>query len=109
MKMQSKFQIKHRGWLSSEDSDDKSIRIPSRVVWKAWGIQYEPDQRHAYFIIKGLGLREGSKPVPSPGYNIIRDEGLEKLDREQSTMYRALTARGIYLSQDRPDIQFAVK
>ncbi len=38
MKMQSEFQIKHRGRLGSEDEDDKAIRILERIVaWKTWG------------------------------------------------------------------------
>ena len=36
-------------------------------------------------------------------------ESEERLTKEQASMYRALVARGNYLSQDRSDIQFAVK
>ena len=31
------------------------------------------------------------------------------LNSQMSTLYRAIVARGIYLSQDRSDIQYAVK
>ena len=36
-------------------------------------------------------------------------EELEELSKEEAALYRAMTARANYLSQDRSDIQFAVK
>ena len=50
------------------NDDDKSIRIPNRVVqWDREGILYEADQRHAGIIIAKLGLKGGSRSVNTPG------------------------------------------
>ena len=38
-----------------------------------------------------------------------KKSGNENLSDQMATIYRAVTARGIYLSQDRSDIQQAVK
>ena len=52
-----KFEVKFRGRLGPEDTDDKSIRILNRIAtWDDEGIKYEADQRHADIIIKELGL-----------------------------------------------------
>ena len=37
------------------------------------------------------------------------EEELEELSIKEASLYRAMTARGNYLSQDRSDVQFAVK
>ena len=56
----------------------------------------------------GLGLDESSKSVGTPGR-----KGSEKLEdtlsETQASQYRGLVARANYLSQDRSDIQYAVK
>ena len=76
------------------------------------GITYEADQRHAEIITKILGL-EGKKGLSTPGVRAAneKDEELddEFLERKEAGIYRAITARGNYLSQDRTDIKYAVK
>ena len=60
-------------------------------------------------IISALGLQD-SKPVGTPGVKPSgqgEDEG--PLSESDKSQYRALVARANYLSQDRGDIQFAVK
>ena len=56
-------------------------------------------------------MNKNSKSVATPG---IREEGevdtqSELLPRDQGTQYRAVVARGLYLTQDRSDIGYAVK
>ena len=94
----------------THDQIQISSAILNRVVtWDREGIWYEPDQRHADIIIRELGLKADSKGVVTPGEKVKGVvEGLELSDTE-ATMYRALTARGVYLAQDRSDITFAVK
>ena len=72
------------------------------------GIILEADQRHAEIMIKDAGLKNDSKGVVTPGVSgdEINNEGLEG---ERATKYRAAVARENYLSQDRSDIQYAVK
>ncbi len=111
-KMMEKFEVKLRGRLGPEEKDEKSIRILNRVVeWTAKGIRYEADQRHAEIIINELGIKEESKSLVNPATpsTVATPEEEEELGTEQATMYRALTARGIYLAQDRTDVQYAVK
>ena len=82
------------------------------MSWDAEGIHYEPDQTHADIIIKQLGL-DNKKAVNTPGSKADneKDEENDAVDLEPkfASMYRAITARANYLSQDRSDIKFAVK
>ena len=58
---------------------------------------------------KGASAKD-SKGVSTPGCKREWDPSEEnELDPRDATIYRALVARGNYLSQDRSDIQFAVK
>jgi hypothetical protein len=108
-KVQSKFEVKIRGRLGPEESDDKSIRILNRIVtWREDGIHYEADQRHAEMIIRHLGLRDNSNSLSTPGTRVQSDNEA-KLGERDKTMFRAIVARANYLSQDRTDIQFATK
>ena len=63
-------------------------------------------------IIKRLGLgSSGAKSVTSPGQKRTNEEDgdEEELTSAEATKYRALTARAMFLAQDRTDIGFAVK
>ena len=109
-KIQERFEVKFRGRLGPGAEDDKSIRILNRVVeWSKEGIHYEVDQRHAELIVSQLGLSGSAKALSAPGKKEDSNEEDEELTHEEATKYRALTARANYLSQDRSDIQFAVK
>ena len=83
------------------------------VTWTPEGIKYEADQRHGEIILKQLGLQEeGAKAVLTPGVKQelgTTEEELEELSIKEASLYRAMTARGNYLSQDRSDVQYAVK
>ena len=79
------------------------------------GCEYECDQRHVEIILEELQL-QGCKPVVTPGIEdtLKRDPveealGSQPLGPAAATQYRGLTARANYMSQDRADIQFAVK
>jgi hypothetical protein len=76
--------------------------------WKEEGIYVEADQRHAEILVKDLGFKENSKGVVTPGEK-IKEVNEEKIDSRRATMYRACVARGNYMSQDRSDVQYAVK
>ena len=75
------------------------------------GIHYEAHQRHAQLIVKMLELESNSKGSAVPGMREEVDlEGNSPLLSPQRTnLLRAITARGIYLSQDRTDIAFGAK
>ena len=59
-------------------------------------------------LISGFNLQD-AKPVNTPGVKPSFTEHYEPLDNISQAQYRALVARTSYLSQDRGDIQFAVK
>ena len=104
------FDVKFRGRIGPSSTDSKAIRILNRVVhWTEEGIEYEADQRHADIIVRELSLGAGTKPVTTLG--IKRDiTALDEadLDSSDATRYRALVARGNYLSQNRSDICLGV-
>ena len=82
------------------------------VTWKSHGIEYEADQRHADIIIESLGLK-GKKSLASPGVRTADEkddpEDEERLSPTEASIYRSVTARANYLSQDRLDIKYPVK
>jgi hypothetical protein len=45
--MKDWFEIKVRAKLGPEDTDDKEVTILGRTVrWRAWGLEYQADERH---------------------------------------------------------------
>ena len=91
-----KFEVKFRGRLGPAEGDDKRIRILN-------------DRRHAEIIIQTLGLDGRSNGVATPTAKVELKEVDQLRNFQMATLYRAITTRGIYLSQDRSDIQYAVK
>ena len=50
-RMDTKFEIKHKGRMGPRPEDIKSVRILNRIAtWTNEGIEYESDQRHAEII-----------------------------------------------------------
>ncbi len=68
----------------------------------------EADQRHAELIVRAMKLKEGSKSVLTPGVKVKGVDQTE-LPKEEATTFQANVARGNYLTQDRTDIEYAVK
>ena len=104
-----RYEVKFRARLGPEKGDDKSVRILNRIVsWTSEGIRYEADQRHAEIITKILGL-EGKKHIGTPGTKAANEKDEEgddePLGKREASTYRAITARGNYMSQDRTDIK----
>jgi hypothetical protein len=88
----------------------------NRIVRRtANGFEYEADPRHAEIALAQMGM-EDCKSVSSPGLmdNVNEQKSDqrdpdEELGGKEATKYRAIAARLNYLSQDRPDIQYAAK
>ena len=74
------FQLKVRGRLGPEASDDKEVRILNRIVRVVpSGLCYEADPRHVEILVKSLGV-ENAKSVASPGvkdYAEVEDDSDE--------------------------------
>ena len=61
------FEIKLRGKLGTDKSDDKEIRIRNRIVKiTSTGLTYEADPRHVEMLARDMGMDEG-KSVVTPG------------------------------------------
>ena len=114
-----------------EEGMERSVRILGQhVTYTDDGLSYEADPVHAEISIQALGL-DGARSVATPcsaesasgetggavrARRLLEDEvcradGVEdpELDDERRVIYVSITARLNYLSQDRPDIQYAVK
>ena len=80
------------------------------IKWTDKGFTWEADPKHAQVIVKELGL-EGAKGVDSPSST---DTGKNQrnldaeLDSDEASKFRQLAGTALYLSLDRPSIQFAV-
>ena len=109
--MKQSYEIKVRGLLGPDPKDDKTMIILNRCVeWREKSIAYEADPRHAEIIVRDLNL-DKANPINAPGVNTkaLPEDDDKFLDKEEATMYRRLAARCNFLSQDRPDIQYATK
>ena len=111
--MKSRYDIKET-MLGPESHMAQEMRVLNRTIsWRAEGITYEPDSKHAELIIEEMGLK-GGKPVCSPIVHFEpdikeqRDESMA-LDKEDAARYRGVAARLNYLALDRPDLQYAAK
>ena len=102
--MQVKFKARIGG------GGEEATRILNRVIQGTKeGLEYEADQRHAEIVIRDMGLRAESKGVGTPGMQDLALQDMQIPAGCDETKYRAMAARVNYLSQDRPDIQYAVK
>ena len=112
-RIKQRYEVEFKARLGVEEQDDRSVFLLNRTIqWDANGISYEADQRHMEIILRDLGLREQTNTTPIPyirqTVEQVESPGPE-LERRAATMYRAIVARGIYLSQDRSHIRYAVK
>ena len=108
--MKEEYEIKVRGILGPEVSDDKSIRILNRCVeWRKGCIAYEADPRHAELVVRDLELTGGNSVVTPGAKTETAEEDDQLLSKEEATKYRQIVARCNFLAADRPDIQFATK
>ena len=83
---------------------NQSATILNRIVtWKAWGMSWEADPRHAELVCSSLGVAGHSVTTPASKERSDGDEG-EPLDEETARQYRSVAMRAAYLSMDRPDL-----
>ena len=110
--MRARYDLKLRGVLGDEADDDKEITILNRIIrWKAEGIEYEADPRHAQAIMDyfGLGADSNGLDVPAVREKLGDAEAEEELPASGAREFRSLAARANYLASDRMDVQFAAK
>ncbi len=110
-KMEERFDIKTKV-IGNQPGEAKEERILNRVIRVTRdGWEYEPDQRRAELIIKGLKL-EDAKGVLTPceeAQQWREEEDKQELVAAEMRDFRGIAARANYLAMDRADIQFATK
>ena len=85
-----------------------------RLRWEDDDITYEADPKHVWKVVVCTGLLADSNGLQKPAVKeAVEDVGdhhwNEQLGPEDARLFRALAARAKYLSQDRADVQYAVK
>ena len=108
--LEKRYELKTQrvGRTSGALREGKILNRVVRVI--KGGYEYEADPRQAEAIVDNMGIT--GKGVVTAGTDQDQEgeeEGEEKLDDIMSREFRAIAAKANYLSQDRPDLQFAVK
>ena len=80
---------------------------PGAEGGERWEIEADP--RHVEILVSQKGLNNESKAVSTPGVRMTDEDDGKELDAENRACYRSWTMRASYLSQDRCELQFAVK
>ena len=109
--MQKKYELTETGRIGPAPSDGKEVKVLNRVVrWTTEGLEYEGDPRQSERFVRDLKL-EGTKRVGTPGVKQVMEQIQQdkELPSAKHTAFRAATARGKYISADRPEIQYATK
>ena len=66
--MKKHFDIKLKGRLGHDATDEKEMRVLNRIVRVVGeGLLYEPDPRHVELLLRDLGIPPGSKDSATPG------------------------------------------
>eukprot|EP00971_Amphidinium_carterae_P101983 2018866-Amphidinium_carterae.2 len=89
-------------------SRDLYIALPMEDPWSQTGLHCGKLKRCLYGT-RDAGLQEGSKGAATPGVKEKDAEVGTPLSAEDSILYRSMTMRCNYLSQDRPEIGYAAK
>ena len=114
--MKEWYDLKVKAIIGDDDEDDKEVVILNRTLRHTGdGIEYYADEKHEAEIRSEFGIEPGSNGLESPveKEDIKQDFDEEhddpEMDVQQAKKYRAVAARGNYLSLDRMDLQFAAK
>ena len=102
--------------IGEDDGDDKEVTILNRKLKHVGhGLEYHADERHEAEIRAEFGIDAGAKSLESPvEKESLKEDFEEDVDDPEVTVlearrYRAVAARGNYLSSDRIDLQYAAK
>ena len=115
-RLHATYELKVEGILGPDPGDAKAVRSLNKLIRFVpdVGIEIEADPRHAEIVPGELGLTRGPRrPVSTPGSKAdIEANGADPApieDASEVTAYRGISARGLYLSADRPELRFATK
>eukprot|EP00971_Amphidinium_carterae_P292147 5799547-Amphidinium_carterae.1 len=116
--LKAKYEVKLSGKIGFGATDSRELEFLHRVIRcdpDTGAVELEPDQRHARLIVQELGLDAKSckgRDTPVVKLSLQEAEYAEKtplLDRDATRTFRSILMRAAYLSQDRADLQVAVK
>jgi len=113
IKFKKVYGIDFEARLGPDDGDTEVARLLNRIIeWKHDGICMEADPRHAEIIVKHLQSKDCAPSTATnerinPKVSIYED--LKELSKEGASDYRAVAARGNYLSIDRSDIRYIIR
>ncbi len=106
-KLREEFELKHCENL--ENPGDTTMYLGKSVVKTERGFTIRTNAKYVQNILEDLSLEKG-KSVTTPGVQPkMHPEEAEFLDAAGHRNYRGLVGRLLWLSAERPDIQFAVK
>lgn len=97
--------------MGSGKNDDKQNTILNRCLeWRRDRLYYEPDPRHAEIIVREMRVAS-SASVVTPGVKMSSVSGEDDplLSPSEATRFGQIIARANFLSQNKMDIQHAVK
>ena len=90
------FEIKVRGFMGNNKTDDKEVTILGRIVrWCHDGIEYEADPKHRQIVLEHFGFDETTRGLAHNGDKAdqIEDGDEEPLSRAEAKLFRGLAAR----------------
>ena len=91
--MKKQFDVKVRGIIGPEASDEKNIRLLNRCIeWRKNGIFWEADPRHAELIVRELGLHDCAY-VSTPIVRAEPEPDSPLLSAQQASRFRQSVAR----------------
>ena len=107
-----RYEITYGGRLGPGPTDCKEATILNRVVrWTAQGLECEADPRQAERLLHDLDLSGKTDGCVTPGAKVLAHQAQDEIElpERDHTKFRGDSARGNYLSSDRPDIIYAAK
>jgi len=110
--LRRRYELKSGGRLGPGPDDDKQAMVLNRVVtWGPEGLTLEADPRQVEKVLLELGLDDDTKGAATPGLKATKTQLAEDgpLDEDKHTLFRGVSARCNYVSNDRPDVNFAAK
>ena len=96
------------------DPEERAVFYGYIDDYGVYCLELEADPRHAEIIPPELGLDRGpNRPVTTPGSKASAAASgavpTPLADPSEVTAYGGISARGLYLAADRPDLAFSVK
>lgn len=120
--LNDKYTARKEALLGPDSKDQKEAFFLNRLIryvpdgadQGGLRVEVEADARHAEILFKTLDFNEKTKVSEIPETkltekDILWEEKQPTLDKQQASLFRSMTMRIAYLSQDRPDLCHSVR